>query len=88
MVKEGSRMLGLPLDKAELAGLRKSDVRKVQLAILLRTHTTVSNGWIAQKLAMGHPGSVSRSVTDGRADKKLGRFKAMKKIENVLTRVL
>lgn len=37
MVKEGSRMLGLPLNKAELAGLRKSDVRKVQLAILLRT---------------------------------------------------
>jgi REP element-mobilizing transposase RayT len=86
MVKEGSRLLGLPLDKAELACLRKSDARKIQLAILLRTHTTVSNRWIAQKLAMGHPGSVSRSVTDGRTDKKL--MNAMKEIENVLIRVL
>lgn len=86
IVKEGSRMLGLPLQQAELANLRKSDVRKVQLAILLRTHTTVSNGWIAQKLTMGHPGSVSRSVTDGRADTKL--TKIVKEIENVLIRVL
>jgi hypothetical protein len=79
-------MPGLPLAKAELAGLRKIDVRKVQLAILLRTHTTVSNGWIVHKLAMGHPGSVSRSVTEGRADKKL--IKAMEEIGNVLIRVL
>lgn len=86
IVKEGSRMLGLPLQQAELASLRKSDVRKVQLAILLRTHTTVSNVWIAQKLAMGHPGSVSRSVTDGRADPKL--TKSVKEIGNVLIRVL
>ncbi len=86
IMKEGSRMLGLSLDKSELMGLRKSDARKVQLAILLRTHTTVSNGWIAQKLAMGHPGSVSRSVTDGRTDKKL--IKTMKEIEKVLIRVL
>lgn len=79
-------MLGLPLETADLARLRKSDVRKVQLAIMLRTHTTVSNGWIAQKLAMGHPGSVSRAVSDGRSDKKL--IKSMKEIENVLIRVL
>ncbi len=39
-----------------------------QLAILLRTHTAVSNDWIAAKLAMGHPGSVSRVVSAGRAD--------------------
>jgi hypothetical protein len=38
-------------------------------AILLRTHTTVSNTWIAQRLAMAHPGSVSRSVSEGRSRK-------------------
>ncbi len=86
IVKEGSRMLQLPLDEAGLTGLRKSDPRNVQLAILLRTRTSVSNGWIAKKLAMGHPGSVSRCVTDGRADKKL--VKTMKKIETMLIRVL
>jgi hypothetical protein len=35
---------------------------------------------------MGHPGSVSRSVSDGRADEKF--IQTMKKIENVLSRVL
>jgi hypothetical protein len=61
--------------------LRKTDPRKVQLAILLRTHTSVSNAWIAEHLEMGHPGSVSRSVSAGRTTRetlknadKLGRM--------------
>jgi hypothetical protein len=53
---------------------------------MLRTHTSVSNEWIAQKLAMGHPGSVSRSVSDGRADNKM--LKSIKNIEKMLIRVL
>ena len=79
ILREGGGLLGLPVSIADLAALRKSDSRKVQLAILLRTHTSVSNEWIAQKLAMGHPGSVSRSVSDGRADNTMG--KSIKKME-------
>jgi len=74
------------LSKAELTALKKSDPRKVQLAILMRKHTSVSNGWIAQKLAMGHPGSVSRSVSDDRADSKMTI--SIKNIERMLIRVL
>lgn len=43
ILRERSRMLGLPLNFSVLADLTKTDPRKVQLAILLRTHTTVSN---------------------------------------------
>jgi putative transposase len=86
ILREGGGLLGLPVSQADLAALRKSDSRKVKLAILLRTHTSVSNEWIAQKLAMGHPGSVSRSVSDGRADKTMG--KSIKMMEGMLIRVL
>jgi putative transposase len=71
LVREGSRLLGLPPDLPGLRALRKTDPRKVRLAILLRTHTSVSNAWIAEHLAMGHPGSVSRSVSAGRATKEM-----------------
>ena len=71
ILREGIRHLGLPKSQAGLDVLRKSDDRKAQLAILLRTHTTVSNDWIAAKLAMGHPGSVSRVVSAGRADNSM-----------------
>jgi hypothetical protein len=72
LLSEGARKLGLPVDGSGLAKLRKSDPRKVRLALLLRTHTTVSNEWIAEKLAMGHPGSVSRLVAHCRSDRKAG----------------
>jgi hypothetical protein len=86
ILREGSSQLGLPVSQTDLAALRKSDSRKVQLAIMLRTHTSVSNEWIAQKLAMGHPGSVSRSVSDGRADNKM--LESIKNIEKMLIRGL
>jgi len=71
ILREGIRQLGLPSSMAVLSGLRKSDARKARLAILLRTHTSMSNDWIATKLAMGHPGSVSRVVSAGRSDKSM-----------------
>jgi len=83
ILREGSLILGLPSAAAALADLRKTDPRKVQLAILLRTHTTVSNAWIAERMAMGHPGSVSRSVSEGRSNKVL-----MKEMEDMLIGVL
>ena len=47
---------------------------------------TVSNAGIAEQLAMAHPGPVSRSVVDGRADKAV--LKLMEELENVLIRVV
>ena len=72
LLAEGSRELGLPSDRKGLEGLAKSDRRKVKLAALLRAHTTVPNEWIAGKLAMGHPGSVSRLIALCRSDRSLG----------------
>lgn len=81
ILREGCRHLGLTTTTAGLRGLRKSDDRKAQLAILLRTHTAVSNDWIAAKLAMGHPGSVSRVVSAGRADKSMkGKLTSLEKM--------
>lgn len=54
--------LGLPADDESLASLRKGDERKALLAAVLRRRTTVGTEWIAQRLHMGHAGSVSRSV--------------------------
>ena len=54
--------LGLPEAPEELATLRKGDARKVLVACLIRQHTAAGNPWIAERLAMGHPGSVSRLV--------------------------
>jgi hypothetical protein len=70
IVEEGCQTLGLSAGASGLDKLKKTDPRKVQLAILLRSHTSVSNAWIAERLAMGHPGSVSRSVSVGRSMKE------------------
>ncbi len=72
LLAEGARELGLPVDGIEFAKLRKSESRKVNLALLLRTHTTVSDEWIAGELAMGHTASVSRLVAHCRSDRKGG----------------
>jgi|GEM_PF-2291376 len=40
----------------------KDDDRKVPLAALLRRRTSVGVNWIAERLAMGYPGSVSRLI--------------------------
>jgi putative transposase len=71
ILREGSRHLGLPTSQSGLKTLKKSDERKAQIAMMLRSHTAVSNDWIATKLAMGHPGSVSRVVSAGRSDKSM-----------------
>jgi hypothetical protein len=44
----------------------------------------MSNEWIAARLAMGHPGSVSRTVSTGRADKTMA--KTISNLEKVLIR--
>jgi hypothetical protein len=51
----------------------------------LRTHTTVSNDWIAAKLAMRHPGSVSRVVSAGRVENSMTDKRLL--LESLLNRV-
>lgn len=57
-----SGILDLPTKLSGLKKLRKSDEKKVLLAALLRRRTAVGVNWIAERLAMGHPGSVSRLI--------------------------
>jgi len=47
---------GLGWNQAELQARRKGDARKVQLALELRSHTTMPLGWIAGRLSMGSRG--------------------------------
>jgi putative transposase len=53
----------------------------VLLAAVLRRRTSVGVNWIAERLAMGHPGSVSRMLgaiqRDGNARKRLGELEKM-----------
>lgn len=68
--------LGMTLDGLPA---RKSAPEKVRLAALMKQSTSVSNGWLAARLQMGVPGSVSQYVrrfqrrgeTDQRAFKKV-----------------
>jgi len=65
---EGKAALGLPSGINDLAGLKKRDENKVLLATVLRTGTSVSNEWNSDKLAMGHPNSISRLISACRSD--------------------
>lgn len=74
--------LGLPADPRELETLRKGDGRKVLVACLLRQRTTAGNPWIANRLAMGHSGSVSRLVAA--ATKHPPTMRELEKLGNLL----
>jgi hypothetical protein len=54
-----AKALGCPL--AKLSG-RKSDPRKVRIAALMKATTSASNGWLAERLQMGEPASLSQYV--------------------------
>lgn len=70
IVRRAAKVCGLPPGAEVMAKLPKGDGRKVALASLLRERTSVSNGWIATRLAMGHPGSVSRLLGSCRVSGK------------------
>jgi putative transposase len=61
---EGKLQQGAKVLKIDLGRLpaKKSAPEKVKLAALLKTGTAVSNGWLAERLAMGRPASVSQFV--------------------------
>jgi REP element-mobilizing transposase RayT len=82
LVRVGLPALGLPDEPKALAALRKGDPRKVCLAMLLRKHTTAGNAWIAQRMLMGEPGSVSRLVVAAKTDPEA--VKILKQLEEML----
>lgn len=75
-------ILDLPVELAELETLRKGDEMKVLLAALLRRRTAVGVNWIAERLAMGHPGSVSRLL--GGVAKRAGMKKRLGELDEML----
>ncbi len=81
LIREVGGILELPTGKRELEKLRKGDERKVMLAAVLRRRTSVGVNWIADRLAMGHPGSVSRLL--GALPKESSLKKRLKELENV-----
>ena len=52
----------LEIDDSELDRLMKSAPEKQVVAWLLKTRTSVSNAWIAERLSMGHQSAVNNAV--------------------------
>lgn len=69
------------VDLDRLAG-KKSAPDKVKLAAAMKTATSVSNGWLADRLGMGEPASVSQFVR-----RWLGDDRRKRDIEVLLSRV-
>ena len=76
IVRRSLKSLGLTPTPKALAKLPKGDRRKAALAALLRERTSVSNGWIAARLAMGHPGSVSRMLGACKSDAEIASIRS------------
>lgn len=65
----------LGLKETELTQLKRSDSRKLAIARVIRSRTSVANEWIARELCLGHVSNVSRycsaTAAKGPADEKL-----------------
>ena len=70
----------------ELAGHGAYQDEKAILAWLLRKMTSVSRDWVADRLSMGHPSSVSRAAARVRTEKAL--LKRGAKLEKVTVQQL
>ena len=75
IVRRSLKFLGLASTPQALAKLPKSEHRKVALASLLRERSSVSNGLIAARLVMGHPGSVSRMLGACKSNTEIASIK-------------
>ncbi len=69
----------LGLDCETLAKLPKNDLRKQAVAWLLRTHTSVKNDWIQDRLNMGHRNNIARAVRVYE-EKESAKARAIRKI--------
>jgi REP element-mobilizing transposase RayT len=73
--------LGLfDLREEELLDLKKGDHRKKVIAWMIRKRTSVRNEWIAERLRMGHPNSISRNITEVERVTKGELFKLKKEM--------
>ena len=59
ILRKGAQVLKIKLDRLPA---KKSAGEKVRLAALLKARSAVSNGWLATRLGMGQPASVSQFV--------------------------
>lgn len=59
ILRKGAQLLKIKLDRLPA---KKSAGEKVRLAALLKAKSAVSNGWLATRLGMGQPASVSQFV--------------------------
>ncbi len=64
------------LERGELAALPGNDPRKVAIAQAIRRQTTVSNGWLAERLAMRSAANVSQILRRPRCRSALSRYVA------------
>jgi hypothetical protein len=55
-------LLDLPLESSELEGKGMWIEEKSLIAVLIRKRTGVKNRWVAERLAMGHEGNVTRAI--------------------------
>ena len=74
MVVRGLEELGLANDAGELIQARKGDPRKIALASVVRDRTSVSNKWLAHRLAMGHSRSVSCLIRQGNENSQIRKL--------------
>ena len=58
-LQEAAKMANIDLTALPV---RKSAPDKVRLAAVMKATTSVSNGWLAERLGMGQPASVSQYV--------------------------
>ncbi len=86
LLKAGLQALGVPLEATELQGRGRFRDEKALAAWWVKGRTSVSNQWLGERLAMGHPGSVSREVGRVGREPKLGR--RAKKLDAELVSVL
>jgi hypothetical protein len=60
LLRQGLAHFGLTAES--LGSLRKNDRRKQAIARVIRSRTTIDNGWIARELRLGHESAVSRCL--------------------------
>jgi hypothetical protein len=72
------RAVVLRNERIELMPLKRSDPRKLAIARLIRSRTSVPNQWIVRQLSLGHVSNVSRycsaTAAKGVVDEKLSEW--------------
>jgi REP element-mobilizing transposase RayT len=82
IVRMVARDWGMPTARKALAGRGAYRDEKALLAWLLRKLTSVSRGWVAERLSMGHPTSVSRAAA--RVKSEAGMAKRGRELEKMV----